>query len=436
MTSPHPPEDRPSTQGDGAEAIRRAEDALVKQHSAVAMTDLHVVSAVMSAHSTTAEGRRALAELQRQIETSVAERTDLDTPAGARDFQRYLIGRLRQIGSVVEAAGLDATSKAAMASAWTALYESATRNSEDPAPADTEPVGAEQPGEQKPEQTSGTERPGGAQPVPAEQSQPSAASQTDQPTGVSSSPVAPADQSASSDWPLEAGGYETWEPDGTSQATPATTTPASSVPAGSPASSVPFSLPTLTSSPASADPSAASPRLTDFGQDPYADLLAELEAPDDFDDLDGLDDLDEGEENPADSADEEPAGDADEPTRTVTLPDGDTVTAPTPQIAAALTAALSGTPVEDAFRQQGLTAAQPGVAPQHPLDPGKLSTGDIGVFTDRLAVALDDERAWHDGQIQPIATVSGPSFLGWQHVRADQPAAEAPQTPAPTRPAA
>jgi len=54
----------------------------------------------------------------------VATRSDLDTPAGARDFQRYLIGKLRDIRAVVAGASLDDTSNSALMAAWTSLYNS------------------------------------------------------------------------------------------------------------------------------------------------------------------------------------------------------------------------------------------------------------------------------------------------------------------------
>jgi hypothetical protein len=63
------------------------------------------------------------------------------------------------------------------------------------------------------------------------------------------------------------------------------------------------------------------------------------------------------------------------------------------------------------------------------------------MFTDRHALALGHSKAILDGQIQHIATVSGPSFLGWEHPPA--PATQAPgaapaqtEPPTPTRPAA
>ncbi len=82
-------------EGAAADAIRDAEAALAHQNSATAQVDLQVVAAVLNAHQKNAEGRAALTRLQHDIEAAVTTRSDLDTPAGARDFQRFLIGKLQ-----------------------------------------------------------------------------------------------------------------------------------------------------------------------------------------------------------------------------------------------------------------------------------------------------------------------------------------------------
>lgn len=66
---------------------------------------------------------------------------------------------------------------------------------------------------------------------------------------------------------------------------------------------------------------------------------------------------------------------------TVTLPNGETVTAASPQLAAAIKAAASGTPIADAFQQQGIAIPLPGTAVANPVDPARISAGDVGVFT-------------------------------------------------------
>lgn len=107
---PAPPD---REQGDAARAIADAEAALAHQNSATAQLDLQVVSAILNAHLKTVEGGESLHELQQEIEAAVRIRSDLDTPAGARDFQRFLIGKLKDIREVVATASLDAASKSA-----------------------------------------------------------------------------------------------------------------------------------------------------------------------------------------------------------------------------------------------------------------------------------------------------------------------------------
>ena len=122
------PPDEPAPEhqeGDAADAIRNAEVALAHQNSTTAQVDLQVVTAVLNAHQKAEAGNQALNRLQRDIEGAVATRSDLDTPAGARDFQRYLIGKLRDIRAVVAGASLDDTSNSALMAAWTSLYNSA-----------------------------------------------------------------------------------------------------------------------------------------------------------------------------------------------------------------------------------------------------------------------------------------------------------------------
>ena len=96
---PHAPSDR--EEGDAAEAIAGAEAALAHQNSASSQLDLQVISAIMNAHLKAVEGAEALITLQRETEAAVHNRSDFDTPAGARDFQRFLIGKLRDIRAVV-----------------------------------------------------------------------------------------------------------------------------------------------------------------------------------------------------------------------------------------------------------------------------------------------------------------------------------------------
>ena len=362
-----------------------------------------MVSAVLNAHQKNAAGREALNDLQRDIEAAVTTRSDLDTPAGARDFQRYLIGKLRDIRAVVASASLDDTSNSALMAAWTSLYNSAKPGTDD----------AE-------DRRGSTGAPANSATGSVGQSQPAATEAGLDPYFDS----LPADDPGflSEDMPAQS----------PSSPTP-TTADMPSVPsfggggmpggAAMPGWAMPGGFPLPGPLPGSDD--QRSPKDLD-------DALPESDPTDERS-------SDQEGDGPADHDDTEPAAaqpPASGPT-TVTLPDGETLTAASPQLAAAIEAAAGGTPIADAFRQEGITIPPPGTAVTDPVDPSQLTPGDIGMFTDRHALALGPSRALVNGQIQHISTVNGPSFLGWEHPPVPVIAAAPDRTdpPAPTRPA-
>ncbi|MHA7648737.1 DUF4226 domain-containing protein [Mycobacterium sp. ML4] len=386
--------------GDAAKAIADAEAALAHQNSVTSQLDLQVVSAILNAHLMTIDGRDALDRLQRDIEIAVATRSDLDTPAGARDFQRLLIGKLRDIREVVATAHLDDTSKSALMAAWTSLYN-ASKDTPEP-PAEHRPVTTPD---------AAGRRGGDAQPAPDATTDPlldSLLPDDSMPT-ASPGPAAAAPSSAPT--------------------APGTGIGPSPVGAGVPALGAPggFPMPTISSGGTGRNARPLDEGL--FGDDALdAESTGEKHKRDDDDDRREDESPDAGQTEPP------PAG----PT-TVTLPTGETVTAASPQLAAAIRAAASGTPIAEAFQQQGITIPPPGTAVSTPLDPSRVEPGDIGIFTDRHALALGRDKALLDGQIQHISTVTGPSFLGWEHPPAPATQSSPPEltdTPTPTRPSA
>jgi hypothetical protein len=100
-------------------------------------------------------------------------------------------------------------------------------------------------------------------------------------------------------------------------------------------------------------------------------------------------------------------------------------------------AVAEGTPIADAFRQNGMTIAPPGAAVPNPMDPSRLTFGSIGQFTDHQVFAFSKDLVLINGQIHPISDVAGPGFLGWMPPP-DLPAAPLapPTTSAPTPAAA
>lgn len=382
------------SEGAAAEAIRTAETALAQQNSQTAQLDLQVVTAVLNARTNHAEGVAALDRLQSEIEAAVVTRTDLDTPAGARSFQRYLIDKLRDIRSVVETADMDSTSKASLAAALASLYASSA--SGDVA------------------QPTDRERPPGDPPPAAPAPPPAVAGRTEprtpgpldsgMPVDLGLDPLPPPNDTAAylpMDYPP----------------TPTGMPPPAAAPigwgGGAPGTGMPFGggLPTL---PASSLPGFSTDPAVDPPQHETKDTPAATN------------------DSPDQPLPDDPNG-ADMPG-----PDmpGQIGTAPSPQLAAVIAAAVAGTPIQEAFGAQGITIPEPGSAITSPLDPTQVVAGDIGVLTDRHALALGGGKALLDQQIQPLAAVSGPGFIGWQHppepVRTTAPEVSAPIPSGPT----
>lgn len=407
---PAPPD---REQGDAARAIADAEAALAHQNSATAQLDLQVVSAILNAHLKTVEGGESLHELQQEIEAAVRIRSDLDTPAGARDFQRFLIGKLKDIREVVATASLDAASKSALMAAWTSLYDASKGDrgdADDRGPASVGSGGA-------------PARGAGQQPELPTRAEPDClldsllledpgllADDLQVPGGTSA-----AIPSASSTPSLPNLGGATMPGGG---ATPALV-PGVSAPGGLPLSGLLRGV-------------GDEPELTDFDE-----RGQEVRDPADYE---HSNEPDERRADDREGADEDAGlGKSESPPQaptTVTLPNGETVTAASPQLAAAIKAAANGTPIADAFQQQGIAIPLPGTAVANPVDPARISAGDVGVFTDRHALALGPSKALLDGQIQHISAVRGPNFLGWIHPAATATAPARTEAPTPTRPAA
>lgn len=369
----HPP---PSGESEGAaaEAIRTAESALAKQNSLVAQVDLQVVTAVLNAHTNHAGGVEALQRLQDEIEGAVITRTDLDTPAGAREFQRYLLGKLRDIRTVVDSADLDATSQATLAAALASLYASTARAASDSSILDPMSAAGRTPVDTAadpldnldPQADAGLAAPGDCPPgnyLPGAAATPPAAAPADWGSGA---PTAA---------PPFSGGL------------PTLPTAGSSIPGSSiPGSSIPVS-PDL--------PAQWPYEKSDRGPGPEPVLADPAEAVSDSDEnaspeISDVDDL------------------------TVTLPDGQTVTASSPQLAAVIADAVGGTEIREAFGALGIILPPTAMDAMVLVEPDRLMPGDIGLFSDRYALALGNGQMLLDNVIQPVEARGDPGFIGWQ----------------------
>ena len=408
---PHSPPSAPAdpapgdAEGAAADAIRAAEAALARQNSVAAQVDLQVVTAVLNAHTTHGGGVAALRSLQREIESAVVTRTDLDSPAGARSFQHYLIDKLHDIRTVVETAGLDDSSKAALAAALSSLYATSATAQDPPGPAAADSGAPEDPG------------PVAAEPGRAVPAAPEAAEWLPPvDVGLDDWPADPLPEPEP--WPAQA-------PAPAAAPAPPLAPPAgpawgAGMPAGAgpPAQSGPL-LPGLGSL------GSPGPLGADLPLGPPASPVPEPAGPETLGPDGERDGEDPGGADP--DRDAEPAGDPS----AVLLPSGEVVTAASPALAAAIGAALEGTPIPEAFAAHGITIPPPGSPVPAPLDPGRLSVGDIGLFADRYAVALGDGQALLDGGIVGIDTVGGPGFLGWLRPPDPEPAGPPAESPPP-----
>lgn len=104
-----------------------------------------------------------------------------------------------------------------------------------------------------------------------------------------------------------------------------------------------------------------------------------------------------------------PAGD---PQRTVSLPDGTSVTATDAQRAGAMKAVLNGSSVSSAYGDQIPPAGSPVM---NPVDRNSLRPGDYAQFEAKPAVMyMGNGKIWMDGQLKPVSALpSSSDFLGW-----------------------
>jgi HPt (histidine-containing phosphotransfer) domain-containing protein len=105
--------------GHAVAALQARQAALARQHSAAAEADRVLAEALAVAYAETVEGASRLDEIAAEIEDAVRNQAALavDTPMGAREFQRFLIDKQREIIAVVSHAHtLDEAKKTALES--------------------------------------------------------------------------------------------------------------------------------------------------------------------------------------------------------------------------------------------------------------------------------------------------------------------------------
>lgn len=107
----------PEQAGRSIAAIGEQQAAASTRHVAAADADRALVQALADAHAATVEAVGRLDEIAAEIDSAVANQAalGLDTAVGAREFQKFLIAKQREISTVVSnAREVDSAKKAVL----------------------------------------------------------------------------------------------------------------------------------------------------------------------------------------------------------------------------------------------------------------------------------------------------------------------------------
>ncbi|KWX20525.1 hypothetical protein AFM11_30195 [Mycolicibacterium wolinskyi] len=428
--------------GEAAEVAKRLDEALAKNRTALNEADEQLIDALLKAQDSSAEGKAKLTELQQSIIDQVQKLgPTLDTPAGQEQLASFLQGKTDEIHEVLKSKGLDSASQGAVLDGLAARYEA---------------LSGENPGEQN-APGDGAGAPSGAGPAPGA---PGGSAPTD--AGAAAAPGLGEDPMLSglaSD-PLMAGLGSMLGPGmGALGSLPGMLGGMMPFGGGGAMGGGGLPLGDIGSGIGSAirDAKAAGADTADPLTDPP--VGDKPEAPggdkDDQDKPGEVKDPPVGEgaqpnpagaqaaTNPADpqaqTGQVTPAG-TGQPAPddlTVKVPGSETpVTADNPAVAQAGRAVVSGTPIEQAYRDAGLSLSPPG-APitTNAVSQSRLAFGDVGQFTDHRIMALGNDKVWANGKAVALEDVDfGPTFLGWERPQAQaaaQPVVTASATTSP-----
>ena len=448
---PPPPDAGLSTDeqqsGKAADAVNRLHDELQRHFTQLGDAEDGLSAVLLGAHAATAAGQQSLNAIQMKIISAANNPAmSIDTPAGERSFLTFLHSQVGEINDLLNAGSLTADDQAKTAKALAKLYavdDTGAPNGGSPDPS----TPSQQPA---PSPSSAPPPPprilvGTATPTPAHRPMP----------GWVAEPPMP--DSSLSD--LLGGG-----PLGSGMGPDPMSSLASMLPGalgglgGLGGASPLDGLGGLAgaAAPLAGLASQAGGQLPDHDHEHSSDTA---DKPDDARDpvKDGKDGKDA--KGTADST-QQPGGQPDQqqnstpppggppaplapppPTSAVKLPDGSTANARTPASAQAVDAYLAGDTISDAYSKNGLQLPPPGTPVTSAVDPSRLACGDVGVFKDHYVVALSSVKAYLNGQVVPLGSVSSsPDFLGWIDPTAPAatpapPGASAAPAPPPAAPA-
>jgi Domain of unknown function (DUF4226) len=417
----HPASNPPDTGmiGAAADAAKRVDAALAKNHSALNDADDQLTDAVLKASSSSAEGKQQLQALQQEIIDEVGKLgPTLDTSAGQQQLADFIQGKTSDILNVLKNASLDSQSQAAVLDGLTARYRAldgegddgksdngtGTKDdkSDDRDPSDGAEGGASPTGQTAPTATDS----GGPATDPALGSDPTLGGLASDPL-MSELGALPA-LGALGGLP---GALGSMLPMGGGLGGMGGGLPFGDLGSGLGEAMHDHHEPADLRSDEHAEP-LKDPE-TSGGQKPHGDNAQPAGLSDAGDnDKQGAQNAGTGSAPPpaaAAASGQQPAASTQ-----VALPDNSTRDAATPALAQAARAVLGGEGIDDAFGKAGLPLPPVGAPVTSPLPPSKLEMGDIGQYTDHRVMALGKNDVWVNGQVTPIDQLeTGPNFLGW-----------------------
>ncbi|MBW0017990.1 MAG: DUF4226 domain-containing protein [Mycobacterium sp.] len=110
--------------GSSVSAIQERQAALAMRHSVVADADRVLADTLASAHAVLRDSLDRLAAVADEIERAVSGQADLavDTALGARELQKFLVAKQREISAVVAGAREQARAQEAVLQSLQAHY--------------------------------------------------------------------------------------------------------------------------------------------------------------------------------------------------------------------------------------------------------------------------------------------------------------------------
>lgn len=411
QTPPPLPTDEQQS-GQAADAVRKLQDELRGTYGTLSAAEERLSTAMLNAHATTVDGRQQLGAIQHDIVTAVNDpSSSLDTPAGQQAYLKFLRDKVSEIRAVIDSGTLAADDQAGVATALAELYADGVAT-DPPTPAAPAPAPDPAPA------AAPVTAPGVADPGATEVGSPG--------VDLGSAPAMP-DPTLSDVLGGPLGGLG-----GDPMSAMASMLPGALGGLGGLGGGLgggdPFGLgglsgaasPLARLAPAPSDRSGTDGPNRDRGD---ADTAQHGDAKTAADpppgappasDQNAKDAAPQPQGEPGQGAPPAAADTPPVPTSTVALPDGSSTNAKTPALAGAVRAYLSGTTIDEAYRQAGMALPPPGTPVTNPADPAHLSCGYLGMFTDRYVVAASGFKAFQDGQIVPLSSVaSSPDFLGW-----------------------